>query len=133
MKICYKCKLVYDEHDTVCDRCEDRLAHYEPGHDIDDMNIVFPEGAKWVILETLVEEYVAQSHVDYLKSRHIPALKIINQKGVLSEIYLGKSVFGYDVFVPEKIYDEAKEKLEAYLNAPYESGGAEEDQDADEL
>ncbi len=104
MKHCYKCKLVYDEHAKKCDRCEGHLTHYEPGHDIDDMNIVFPEGAKWVILETLVEEYVAQSHVDYLKSRHIPALKVINQKGVLSEIYLGKSVFGYDVFVPEKIF-----------------------------
>lgn len=120
MKHCRKCQLIYDEHSSTCDRCDGPLKHYEPGHDIHHMNIVFPEGAEWVILESVLEEYEAQSHVDYLKTRHVPALKVLNQKGVLSEVYLGRSVFGYDVFVPEKIFEEAREKLDEYLNAPLE-------------
>lgn len=120
MKHCSKCQLIYDEHANKCDRCDGALSNFQPGHDIHDLNIVFPEGAAWVILESLTEEYEAQSHVDYLKSMHVPAIKVINQKGVLSEVYLGKSVFGYDIFVPEKILNEAKSTLEEYLNAPFE-------------
>ncbi len=119
MKHCSKCRLIYDDHHKTCDRCDEKLSSFQPGHDIHDMNIVFPEGAAWVILESLLEEYEAQSHIDYLKSMHVPAIKVINQEGVLSEVYLGKSIYGYDVFVPEKMLDEAKTTLEEYLNAPF--------------
>ncbi len=120
MKHCVKCQLIYDEHAKVCDRCDEKLINYEPGHDIHDLNMVFPEGAKWVIVEAGLQEYQAQSHVDYLKSVHIPAIKILNQDGVLAEVYLGKSNVGYDVFVPEKMKAQAENALNEYLNAPFD-------------
>jgi len=121
MKHCAKCQLIYDEHAKKCDRCEGTLTSFEPGHDIHDLNMVFPEGAEWVIIESALQEYEAQSHIDYLKSVHIPAIKVLQQDGVLSEVYLGKSNVGYDVFVPEKMKDLAETALEAYLNAPFDS------------
>lgn len=120
MRHCTKCQLIYDEHAKTCDRCEGALINYEPGHDIHDLNMVFPEGAEWVIVESALQEYEAQSHVDYLKSIHIPAIKVLNQDGVLTEVYLGKSNVGYDVFVPEKMKSEAEAALKEYLNAPFD-------------
>jgi len=120
MKHCTKCQLIYDEHALKCDKCDGALVDFQSGHDIHDHNIVLPEGAAWVTMEATLPEYEAQSHVDYLKSLHMPALKILNQQGVTMEVYLGKSVYGFDVLVPEKILDEAKQALEEYLNAPFE-------------
>ena len=81
MKHCTKCQLIYDEHAKKCDKCDGVLVEFQSGHDIHDHNIVLPEGAAWVTMESTLEEYEAQSHVDYLKSLHMPALKILNQQG----------------------------------------------------
>ncbi len=120
MRHCTKCQLIYDEHASKCDKCDGGLITFQSGHDIHDHNFVFPEGAAWVVLESTLAEYEAQSHVDYLKSLHIPALKVLNENGVMLEVYMGNSVYGFDVLVPEKILAEAKEALETFLNAPFE-------------
>ncbi len=120
MKHCRKCTLIYDEEVDTCERCKGGLKGYEPGHKIHKLNITFPEGAKWAVLESMQEEYVAQFHVDYLKSRHVPAIKILNQESVLSKVYLGNASSGYDVFVPESILKRARELLDEYLSAEFD-------------
>jgi len=121
MKHCKTCQLIYDDHSYKCDRCEGVLNEYHPDHDIHNHNLELPEGAAWVELEPALPEFEAQSHIDYLKSIHIPAIKVMNQKGVTMEVYLGQSVYGYDVYVPEKMIEEAKVAVKEFMEAPFES------------
>ncbi len=127
MKHCKKCELIFDMHEEQCGRCGRKLNIYEPGHEIHHMNVVFEEGASWKAVESMLEEYEAQSHVDYLRSRHIPAIKILNQEGVLSKVYLGKAITGYDVFVPEAQVEAALAMLEEYFNAPFDMPAFDDD------
>lgn len=115
MKHCPTCQLVYDDHSVSCDRCGGPLADFDPKMGSHGHNLELPEGAAWVVLERAVDEIDAQSHVDFLLSRHIPAIRRLNKEGETMEIYFGNSIYGFDIYVPERLFEEAKEALEAFL------------------
>lgn len=65
-----------------------------------------------VKLTNVSDEYLAQNIVDLLRVENIKAYYISNVYGEVTQVIAGHSAFGYDIYVEEEDFIEAKECLE---------------------
>jgi hypothetical protein len=107
MPYCPKCKRDYDEDKTTCTYCEVALvkeALDEVGND------QLEEIKKLCSVYTLQE---ADIIIALMNSYEIPAIKKSEQIGDYLTVAMGSSMYGYDIYVPIRLYDQAELLLNA--------------------
>ena len=62
----------------------------------------------------VLEEYMAQNVVDFLKNEEIDAYYMAENWGEVSRVIGGHSVSGYNVYVRDEDYEKAKEAVKYF-------------------
>ena len=65
-------------------------------------------------LINVLEEYMAQNVVDFLKNEDIDAYYMPEGWGEISQVIGGHSISGYNVYVRDKDYEKAKEAVKYF-------------------
>lgn len=101
MHWCPSCKNEYREEYSSCLECGTNL--------IENLDKEPVEYDKEVFLINLKDSIEADIVESLLNSNGIPTLKKHRESGGYMSIYMGNSIFGVDIFVPSKLYEQAEQ------------------------
>ncbi|MCF8018911.1 conserved protein of unknown function [Petrocella atlantisensis] len=107
MPYCPKCKRDYEEGKTTCTYCEVALVEEEIDEVVNDQ---LEEIKKLCSVYTLQE---ADIIIALMNSYEIPAIKKSEQIGDYLTVAMGSSMYGYDIYVPVRLFDQAELLLNA--------------------
>jgi hypothetical protein len=112
MPFCPKCRVEYRESFYKCSECDCNLVDElepEAGEDYTD-----GEGA---FLMTAVNSIEADLIEAILQTEGIPVLRKYKEAGDYMMVYMGRTIFGVDLYVPSPMLDKAREIIETSRNA----------------
>lgn len=72
--------------------------------------IIYDKEALLITVNTGTEADLIES---ILNANNIPVLKKFKEAGAYLNLYMGMTSFGVDIYVPSKLFDEAKELIES--------------------
>lgn len=106
MLLCPNCKTEHEEGSLRCNNCGTILAieAKEESKNKEVDNSVF--------LKNVADEFEAGIIESKLEEAKIPVLRKYKEAGSYINIYMGKTVYGIDLYVPSKLFVEAKEIIE---------------------
>ena len=121
MAYCQKCKTEYREGYSRCNDCDMDLVENLIEEDVIEESLEEHNNAlisKFMndppeFLITAVDVIDAELIESFLGTNNIPVLKKFRESGDYLTILMGNSNLGIDMFVPSKLFDEAKILLES--------------------
>lgn len=106
MHLCPNCKTEYEEGSSICSNCGTLLV-IEANEESTKK-----EFDNSVFLTNAADEFEAGIIESKLKEARIPVLRKHKEAGSYINIYMGNTVYGIDLYVPSKLFVEAKEIIE---------------------
>lgn len=121
MAYCQKCKTEYREGYSRCNDCDMDLVENLIEEDLIEESLEEHNNAlisKFMndppeFLITAVDVIDAELIESFLGTNNIPVLKKFRESGDYLNIFMGNTNLGIDMYVPSKLFDEAKRLLEA--------------------
>lgn len=108
MPWCPICRSEYIEGFNTCSDCNCELVDIlEP---IIKEEIIYDKEALLITVNNGIEADLIES---ILNANNIPVLKKFKEAGAYLNLYMGMTSFGIDIYVPSKLFDEAKELIES--------------------
>ncbi|WDV45369.1 hypothetical protein PV797_17845 [Clostridiaceae bacterium M8S5] len=108
MAWCPKCKIEFRDDSDICSYCKAKLVS-ELKSDTDKRNLNKGNSdEKNTFLMNVLDDIEAGAIESLLNSYGIPTLRKYKSTGEYTNIYMGRSVSGVDLYVPLKLYEEAK-------------------------
>ncbi len=112
MSFCPKCRVEYREGFYRCSECDcDLVDKLEPEIDDDDT------GSESAFLMTAANSMEADVIEAILYADGIPVLRKYKEAGGYMMVFMGRTIFGVDLFVPSPLLEKAREIIETSRNA----------------